>query len=138
MEENIESVYNRWQRQPQNDEEQREMECEMRNALGEWSDSDDDWIWDVEEKKNTLGEWSDSNDDWIWDVKENVQLGRGKKRKSDEINEGGSTSSTSNEVNEGANTSSTLPEDNFYVIENVKQTKSKKFRMSAMDYFDTI
>ena len=32
---------------------------EMHNTIGEWSDSDDDWIWDVEEKKNTLGEWSD-------------------------------------------------------------------------------
>ena len=134
MEENIELVYDRWQRQPQNDEEQREMEREMRNTLWEWSDSNDDWIWDVEEKKKTLGEWSDSDDDWIWDVKENVQVGRGRKRKSDEVNEGASASSASNEVNEGASTSSALPEDNFYVVENVKQTNSKKIRMSAMDY----
>ena len=106
------------------------------NTLGEWSDSDDDWILNVEEKNNTLGEWSDSDDNWIWDVKENdeidegesnteerdvtenVQVGRGEKRKNDEINEGASTSS----------------ENNFYVIENVKQTKSKKFRMSATNY----
>ena len=70
------------------------------NTLGEWSDGDDDWIWDVDE--NTLGEWSDSDDDWIRDVDEstlwewsdpeaddiirntNVQEGRGEKRKSDE------------------------------------------------------
>ena len=106
----------------------------MENTLGEWSDSDDGWILNVEEKNNTLGEWSDSDDDWIWDVMENdeinegestssnttenVQVGRGKKRKNDEINEGASTSSKSN----------------FYVIENVKQTKSKKFRMSATNY----
>ena len=148
MEEDIELVYDRWQRQPQDEEEQREMEREMRevesplyymgeekkNTLGEWSDSDDNWIQDVEEKKNTLGEWSDSDDNWIWDVEENVQVGRGRKRKSDEVNEGASTSSASNEVNEGTSTSSTLPEDNFYVVENVKQTRSKKFRMSAMDY----
>ena len=106
----------------------------MYNTLGEWSDSDDNWIWDVEEKKNSLGEWSDSDDEWIYDVKETVQVGRGKKRKNDEINEGASTSSANNEVNEGVSTSSPLPENNFYVVENVNQVNSKKFRMSAMDY----
>ena len=68
------------------------------NTLGEWSDGDDDWIWDVDE--NTLWEWSDDDDDWIWDVDDsglpeqsdpeaddiipNIQSGRGEKRKSDE------------------------------------------------------
>ena len=90
------------------------------NTLGEWSDGDDDWIMDVDE--NTLGEWSDSSDDdCIRNIEENVQTGRGRKRKSDE-------------VSEGASTSTTLPEENFYVIESVKQVKSKKFRMTAMDY----
>ena len=137
MEENIKLVYDRWQRQPQNDEEQREMEREMHNTIGEWSDSDDEWVWDIKENgemHNTLGEWSDSDDDWIWDVKETVQVGRGRKRKSDEVNEGASTSSASNEVNEGTTSSSPLPEDNFYVVENVNRVNSKKFRMSAMDY----
>ena len=91
----------------------------------------------MEENNNTLGKWSDGDDDWIWEIEENMigqrsddeeQTGRGRKRKSDEINEG-STSSTNNE-----DTSTDLPENNFYVVENVKQTKSKKFRMSAMDY----
>ena len=60
------------------------------NTLGEWSDGNDDWIWDIDEStlpnwsdpeaddiirnmnldENTLGEWSDGNDDWIWDVDE--------------------------------------------------------------------
>ena len=136
---NIEEVFNRWQRQPQDEIEQREMECEMRdaevrdsenesggggfhcaeeNTLGEWSDGDDDWIWDVNE--NTSWEWSDSDGDWIWDVEENVQTGHGEKRKSTNADEGISTS--------------TLPKENFYVIENVKQVKSKKFRTTAMNY----
>ena len=90
------------------------------NTLGEWSDGDDDWIWKVDE--NTLGEWSDSDDDvCIRNIEENDQTGRGRKRKSDEVDEGTSTSTT-------------LSEENFYVIENVKQVKSKKFRMTAMDY----
>ena len=87
------------------------------NTLGEWSDGDDDWIWDVNE--NTSWEWSGS-DDWIWDAEENVQTGRGKKRKSTKTDEGVSTS--------------VLPEENFYVIENVKQVKSKKFQTTAMNY----
>ena len=46
------------------------------NTLGEWSDSDDDWIWDVDE--STLWEWSDPEAD---DIIRNIQTGRGKKRK---------------------------------------------------------
>ena len=79
------------------------------NTLGEWSDADDDWIWDVDE--STLWEWSDPEaDDIIRNI--NVQTG-GKKRKSDGVVE---------------------PEQDFYVIESVKKTKSKKFRMTATDH----
>ena len=98
-----------------------------RNTLGEWSDNDDDWLWDINE--NTLGEWSDADDDWIWDIDENtlrewsdseaddiirnVQAGRGEKRKSDEP---------------------LLPEKDFYEKESVKKHMSKKFRMTATDH----
>ena len=40
------------------------------NTLGEWSDGDDSWIFEVDE--NTLGEWSDGDDSWIFEVDENV------------------------------------------------------------------
>ena len=104
------------------------------NTLGEWSDGDDDWIFDVDENgNNTLGEWSDGDDDWIFDVDENnsgdwsdpevdeiisdiqesEQTGRGEKRKSDEP---------------------LVPEEDFYERESVTKTKSKKFRMSATDH----
>ena len=79
-----------------------------QNTLGEWSDDDDDWIWDVDE--NTLWEWSDSEAD---DIIRNVQTGHGEKRKSDD---------------------SLLPEEDFYEKESVTKTKSKKFRMSATDH----
>ena len=70
-----------------------------QNTLGEWSDDDDDWIWDVDE--NTLWEWSDSEaDDIIRNI--DAQTGRGEKRKSDE---------------------SLLPEEDFYVKESVKKNK---------------
>ena len=110
------------------------------NTLGEWSDGDDDWIWDTNQN-NTLGEWSDGDDDWVWDTNENnalgewsdgdddwvrdidsvlwsepsniIQTGRGKKRKSDEP---------------------LLPEKDFYHKESVTKHKSKKFRMTATDH----
>ena len=96
------------------------------NTLGEWSDNDDNWIFDVNE--NSLWDWSDSEvDEIIRGVEENwsdfevdeiirdveEQVGRGEKRKSDD---------------------DVLPEEDFYEIENVKQIKSKKFRTSATDY----
>ena len=80
------------------------------NTLGEWSDGDDDWIWDVDE--STLWEWSDPEaDDIIRNI--NVQTNRGEKRKSDE---------------------SLLPEKDFYEKESVKKYMSKKFRMTATDH----
>ena len=80
------------------------------NTLGEWSNGDDDWIWDIDE--STFWEWSDPEaDDIIRNI--DVQIGGGKKRKSDEVPE---------------------PEQDFYEIEATKKYNSKKFRMTATDY----
>ena len=80
------------------------------NTLGEWSDGDDDWIWDVDE--STLWEWSDPEADGI--IRNiNIQTGCGEKRKSDE---------------------SLLLEKDFYEKESVTKHKSKKFRMTATDH----
>ena len=80
------------------------------NTLGEWSDGDDEWIWEVDD-----WEWSDPEAD---DVIRNVQLGDGKKRKrEDEVEE--------EEEETG---------QDFYVKESVKKHKSKKFRMTATDH----
>ena len=78
------------------------------NTLEEWSDGDDDWIWDVDE--SALWEWSDPEAD---DIIRNIQTGDGKKRKSDGVAE---------------------PEQDFYVKESVKKYNSKKFRMTATDH----
>ena len=103
------------------------------NTLGEWSDGDDNWIFEVDE--NTLAEWSDGDDSWILEVDENTlgdwndseddeiirnieendQAGRGEKRKSD-------------------NDEDDEEEKDFYIVEGVKQINSKKFRMTAKDY----
>ena len=96
------------------------------NTLGEWSDGDDDWIWEVDESDLWL--WSDPEDDDIirnidenvscgWsdsdDIIRNVQTGHGQKRKSDGDAE---------------------PEQDFYEIESTRKHESKKFQMTATDH----
>ena len=108
------------------------------DSLGEWSDGEDEWVFDVDE--NNLWEWNDSeadeiirniqesdqtargeNDEWndsgddeiIRGIQESDQVGRGEKRKSDEP---------------------LLPEKDFYEKESVKKHMSKKFRMTAADH----
>ena len=85
---------------------------QKENTLGGWSDSEgDEIIRNINE--DTLRGQSGGNED------ENVQTGHGRKRKSDEVDEGGSTSTA---------------DENLYVIENVKNVHSKKFNMSATRY----
>ena len=84
---------------------------------GEWGDTNDSWIWDVddlqygEKKESGEWEWGDTDDSWIWDV-DDLQYG-GKKRKTDD------EASTSN---------------SFYTVNEVRQVKSKKYRTTAVDY----
>ena len=59
------------------------------NTLGEWSDGDDDWVFEIDESlwnnskddkdevlnqttTNTLGEWSDGDDDWVFEIDESL------------------------------------------------------------------
>ena len=91
------------------------------DTLGEWSDGDDEWIWDVDEEWEfsdseaddiirNVWEFSDSEAD---DIIRNVQIGEGKKRKNNEEPE---------------------PEQDFYVKESVRKHMSKKFSMTATDH----
>ncbi len=87
---------------------------------GEWGDSNDSWIWDVddlqngEKKRKTVEssewEWGDS---WIWDV-DDLQYGYGEKKRKT-----GDDASTLN---------------SFYTVNEVRQVKSKKYRTTAVDY----
>ena len=48
------------------------------NTLGEFSDGEDDWIWEIDESTflpeimatNTLGEFSDGEDDFVFEIDE--------------------------------------------------------------------
>ena len=77
------------------------------DTLGEWSDDDDQWIWDVDE-----WEFSDPEAD---DIIRNIQIGEGKKRKNDDDDDDDD-------------------EQDFYVKESVRRHRSKKFRATATDH----
>ena len=84
------------------------------NTLGEFSDGEDDFVFEIDENL-----WLNSEDDdnLIRNIDENevlAQTGRGEKRKNDE-----------QDVEQG---------EYYYDIESVKKHHSKKFRMSATDH----
>ena len=91
------------------------------NTLGEFSDGEDDFVWQIDEN---LWEWSDPEaDDLIRNINEEEvltqfsQTGRGEKRKNDD--------------------EQPLPEETgeyYYDIETVKKHRSKKFNMTATDH----
>ena len=77
------------------------------DTLGEWSDDDDLWIWDVDE-------WDDPEaDDIIRNIPE--QTGEGKKRKNEDDDDD-------------------KEEQDLYQIVSVKKHRSKKFRATATDH----
>ena len=49
-------------------------EIMANNTLNEWSDGDDDWVFEIDEQNilpnNTLNEWSDGEDDWVFEIDE--------------------------------------------------------------------
>ena len=118
------------------------------NTLGQWSDSDDDWIWDVNE--NTLGEWFDpETDDIIRNMNlNNSTLSDWNDPEADDIirniNFNESTLSDWNDpqaddiqTGRGEKRKSDEPlllEKDFYQMESVTKHKSKKFQMTATDH----
>ncbi len=110
----------------------------MSMEFGEWEDTNDSWIWDVDDlqydekgesgEKEESGEWGDTNDSWIWDV-DDLQYGYGeKKRKTSDDNDDVSTSDSTTEEDVASTSNS------FYTINQVRQVKAKKFHTTAVDY----
>ena len=131
------------------------------DTLGEWSDGDDEWIWDVDYE----WEFNDSEDD---DIIRNVQISEGEKRKNNEEPEpeqdwefsdseaddiirnvqidGDEWEFSDSEADDiirnvqigvgekRKNNEEPEPEQDFYVKESVKKHTSKKFSMTATDH----
>ena len=120
------------------------------NTLGEWSDGDDDWIWEIDEStfmewsdpegdniirnidESTFMEWSDpEGDNIIRNIDETAFMERSDPEADDiirniNVQTGGGKKRKSDEIPE--------PEQDFYEIETTKKYNSKKFQMTATDH----
>ena len=126
------------------------------NTLGEWSDGDDDWIFDIDEgnnmDSNTLGEWDDPETDdiirnvdegdiWEWSDPETDDIIRNM-----DIDDGTLTERSDPESDDSIRDIQTgrgekrksdqplLLEKDFYEKESVTKHHSKKFDMTATDH----
>ena len=110
-------------------------EIMANNTLNEWSDGEDDWVFEIDEQNilpnNTLNEWSDGEDDWVFEIdeqnnneEEDDQLirsinenevlnhvGHGQKRKNDDEDE--------------------EPQQDYYEMKTARKHHLKKFGMTA-------
>ena len=120
------------------------------NTLGEWSDGDDDWIWEIDE--STFMEWSDPEaDDIIRNIDENASCDWSDPEADDiirNIDENASCDWSDPEVDDAIRNINVQtgggkkrksdevpePEQDFYEIEATKKHNSKKFQMTATDY----
>ena len=115
------------------------------NTLGEWSDGDDDWIFEIDEstflpqttQPNTLGEWSDGEDDWVFEIHE--ENNNSKDDDDDDLMSIIDEDEVLNQVGCGQKRKSNeeLDEEQgqyYYEIESVRKQHSKKFRMTATDH----
>ena len=123
------------------------------NTLGEFSDGEDDWVWEIDESTflpetkatNTLGEFSDGEDDWIWEIDE----GGWSNNKDDDlirnINEENILLNTTGDDNlEGeqtgrgekrkAESQNEEQGQNYYHIKPIRKFHSKKFNTTAKNY----
>ena len=124
------------------------------NTLGEWSDGDDEWIWEVDE-----WEWRDPEaddairnieigdihvDEWEWsdseadDIIRNIEIGNM------HVDDGELSDPEADDIIRNIQTGDGKkrksedevedPEQDFYVKESVKKHNSKKFRLTATDH----
>ena len=120
------------------------------NTLGEWSDGDDDWIWEIDE--STFMEWSDSEaDNIIRNIDESTFMERSDPEADDIIRNIDETAfmewsdPEADDIIRNINVqtgggkkrkSDEVPgqEQDFYQIETTKKYNSKKFQMTATDH----
>ena len=133
------------------------------NTLGEWSDGEDDWIFEIDESAflpqnistNTLGEFSDGEDDWIFEIDESAFLPqsiptntlgefsnegvRNNSEEDDDLIRSINEDEVLNQVGRGEKRKSDdqdeePQQDYYYHIESAEKHRSKKFGMKATDH----
>ena len=132
------------------------------NTLGEWSDGEDDWIFEIDESAflpqnistNTLGEFSDGEDDWIFEIDESAFLPQSiptntlgefsnegvwnNSEEDDDLIRSINEDEVLNQVGRGEKRKSDdqneEPQHDYYKIQDGRERHSKKFGMTATDH----
>ena len=133
------------------------------NTLGEWSDGEDDWVFEIDESawsnledddddlirsinedevlnqsRPTLGEFSDGEDDWVFEIDESVWANLEDDDDDDDlirsINEDEALNQTGRgEKRKSDDQNEELGQD-YYEIQTARKRYSKKFGMTATDH----
>ena len=112
------------------------------NTLGEWSDGEDDWVWEIDESvflPPTLEEWSnDGDDELIRNIDEGAVLRGLNDEPIPDINDEGSNSEEDEQTGRGekrkAENQYVEQEQDYYQIKPVREHHSQKFNMTAKNY----
>ena len=113
------------------------------NTLGEWSDGEDDWVWEIDESvflPSTLEEWgNDGDDELIRDIDEGAVLrGLNDGEPIPDIHDEGSNSEGDEQTGRGekrkAENQNVEQEQDYYQIEPLREHHSQKFNMTAKNY----
>ena len=131
------------------------------NTLGEWSDGEDDWVFEIDEgawgnledgdddlirsinedevlnqSRPTLGEFSDGEDDWVFEIDEGAW---GNLEDDDDdlirsINEDEALNQAGRGEKRKSDDQDEEPQQDYYEIQTVRKRYSKKFGLTATDH----
>ena len=113
------------------------------NTLGEWSDGEDDWVWEIDESvflPSTLEGWgNDGDDELIRNIDEAAVLrGLNDGEPIPDIHDEGSNSEGDGQTGRGekrkAKNQNVEQEQDYYQIKPVREHHSQKFNMTAKNY----
>ena len=106
------------------------------NTLGQWSDGDDEWVFEIDEQNilpnNTLNEWSDGDDDWVF---ENNNNNNNNKEGDDQLIRSINENEMLNQMGRGQKRKNDdedeEPQQDYYEMKTARKHYSKKFNMMA-------
>ena len=127
------------------------------NTLGEWSDGEDDWVFEIDESawdnqddddlirsinedevlnqtRPTLGEFSDGEDDWIFEIDESAWDNQDDDDLIRSINEDEVLNQAGRGGKRKSDDQDEEPQHDYYEIQPPRERQSKKFGMKAMDH----
>ena len=102
------------------------------NTLNEWSDDEDDWVFEIDEQNNTLNEWSDDEDDWVFEIDEQ---NNNNEEEDDQLIRSINENEVLNQTGRGQKRKNVDQDEelqhDYYDMDTARKHHSKKFNMTA-------